>query len=223
MENKDARNSFVFYRSFKESIANLSDKEKLMMYEAITDFALDMKEPTLTGFPQSLFTLIRPVLEANLKRWRNGCKGGAPLGSSNNPNGRRGKHETENKAETNQKLTKNKANKDKDVDKDKEEENNKRESVKEKAELSLSRTRSAYADCDEGLKAWFEKGNAPYIYKNFEHLVSSDELARLREKYDATLISETILAIENRADLRKKYKNLYRTLLTWLRKEAHNG
>lgn len=215
--NDMARNSFVFYRSFKDSIANLSDKEKLMMYEAITDFALDMKEPTLTGFPQSLFTLIRPVLEANLKRWRNGCKGGAPLGSSNNPNGRRG-----NKARTNQELTKNKANKDKDVDKDKEVEveNNKRESVKEKSELSLSR---AHADCDEGLKAWFEKGNAPYIYNHFEHLVTSDELAKLKERYDANLISDTIFAIENRSDLRKRYKNLYRTLLSWLRKEAQHG
>lgn len=219
MESSDlTRNSFVFYRSFKESISNLSDKEKLIMYEAITDFALDMKEPTLTGFPQSLFTLIRPVLEANLKRWRNGCKGGefgkyggAPKGNKNAVK--------EKQPLNNGKTT---PNKDKDVDKDKEE-NIKRESEKEKSEFSLSRTRKAHADCDEGLRKWFEQGNAPYIFKNFEHLVTSEELSRLKEKYSGSLISETILAIENRADLRKKYKNLYRTLLTWLRKEANNG
>lgn len=214
--NNMTRDSFVFYRSFKESISNLSDTEKLTMYEAITDFALDMKEPSLTGFPQSLFTLIRPVLEANLKRWRNGCKGGAPVGSSNNPNGRRG-----SKAGTNQELTKNKANK--DVNKDKDEDNNKRESLKEKSSLSLSRTRSAVADCDEGLRRWFEKGNAPFIYNHFEHLITTEELSKLKEKYSGSLISETILAIENRADLRKKYKNLYRTLITWLKKEVQNG
>lgn len=75
-ENKQ-RDTFIFYRSFKESMNDLSDADKLIMYEAISDYSLDMKEPELTGFPKALFSLIRPVLDANTKRWQNGCKGGA--------------------------------------------------------------------------------------------------------------------------------------------------
>lgn len=69
---------------------DLSDKDKLIMYEAITDYALDLKEPDLEGFPKVVFDLIRPVLETNIKRWQNGCKGGeygtkggAPKGNQN--------------------------------------------------------------------------------------------------------------------------------------------
>ena len=65
-------------------MSDLSDADKLIMYEAITDDSLDMKEPELTGFPKALFSLIRPFLDANTQRWKNGCKGGAPKGNKNN-------------------------------------------------------------------------------------------------------------------------------------------
>jgi hypothetical protein len=81
MENKE---SFVFYRSFKESIGDLSDKDKLTMYEAISDYGLNQVEPELQGFPKALFSLIKPQLDANFTRWQNGCKGGAPKGNKNN-------------------------------------------------------------------------------------------------------------------------------------------
>jgi hypothetical protein len=44
MESKRQRDTFIFYRSFKESMSDLSDADKLIMYEAITDYSLDMKE-----------------------------------------------------------------------------------------------------------------------------------------------------------------------------------
>lgn len=70
MESKRQRDTFIFYRSFKESMSDLSDADKLIMYEAITDYSLDMKEPELTGFPKALFSLIRPFLDANTQRWK---------------------------------------------------------------------------------------------------------------------------------------------------------
>lgn len=80
----------MFYRPFKESMRDLSDKDKLIMYEAITDYALDLKEPDLEGFPKVVFDLMRPMLDNNIKRWQNGCKGGeygmkggAPKGNQN--------------------------------------------------------------------------------------------------------------------------------------------
>lgn len=78
------RGYFTFYRPFKENLNGLSDKDKLTMYEAIIDYALDLKEPNLEGFPKLAFDLIRPMLDVNIKRWQNGCKGGAPKGNKNN-------------------------------------------------------------------------------------------------------------------------------------------
>lgn len=111
------RDSFIFYRSFKDSMSDLSDTDKLIMYEAISDYSLDAKEPELSGFPKALFKLVCPILDANIQRWKNGRKGGAPVGNANNPNGRRGKT-TKNQPKNNQELTKNQANKDKDLNKD---------------------------------------------------------------------------------------------------------
>lgn len=107
------RNSFIFYRSFKDCMNDLSDADKLIMYEAISDYSLNLKEPELTGFPKALFKLIRPILDANIQRWRNGCNGGAPKGNKNN---RFSKNTTEVQPKTNRSTTKVQANKDKDKD-----------------------------------------------------------------------------------------------------------
>ncbi len=58
MRENSQRDTFIFYRSFKESMNELSDADKLIMYEAISDYSLDMKEPELTGFPKALFSII---------------------------------------------------------------------------------------------------------------------------------------------------------------------
>lgn len=102
------RDTFIFYRSFKESMSDLSDKDKLIMYEAISDYSLDLKEPKLTGFPKALFSLIRPILDANIQRWKNGRKGGAPIGNLN------AKKQPRNDRKTTEKQP------NKDVNKDKE-------------------------------------------------------------------------------------------------------
>lgn len=108
------RDTFIFYRSFKESMSDLSDKDKLIMYEAISDYSLDLKEPKLTGFPKALFSLIRPILDANIQRWKNGRKGGAPIGNLN------AKKTTGKQPRNDRKTTGKQPNKDKDVNKDKE-------------------------------------------------------------------------------------------------------
>lgn len=106
------RDSFIFYRSFKDCMNDLSDADKLVMYEAISDYSLNLKEPELRGFPKALFKLIRPILDANIQRWRNGCNGGAPKGNKNN---RFSKSTTEVQPKTNQSTTRVQTNKDKDI------------------------------------------------------------------------------------------------------------
>ena len=107
------RDTFIFYRSFKDSMSDLPDKDKLLMYEAIADYSLDLKEPALSGFPKALFSLIRPILDANIQRWKNGRKGGAPIGNIN------ARKTTEKQPRDNRNSTEKQPNKDKDVNKDK--------------------------------------------------------------------------------------------------------
>lgn len=70
------RESFIFYRSFFEAIADLPDETKGRIFCAISDYALNEKEPSLSGVEKSIFTLIKPQLDANNKRYENGKSGG---------------------------------------------------------------------------------------------------------------------------------------------------
>ena len=62
--------------------------------------------------------------------------------------------------------------------------------------------------------------NCPYC-NNPRNMPSStitqSEFLKLKSEYSGRDIAETILEIENRKDLRKKYANLYRTTLNWLK------
>jgi len=74
-----SKESFVFYRSFYEAIEDLDDKKRLKMYDAITKFALKNEENTnLDKNCARLFTLIKPQISANNKRYEDGKKGGRP-------------------------------------------------------------------------------------------------------------------------------------------------
>lgn len=70
MGNK--RDSFIFYRSFYESMKGLKPEEKAMLFDAICELSLNFNDIELDGFPKSLFILIKPQIEANNKRYENG-------------------------------------------------------------------------------------------------------------------------------------------------------
>lgn len=77
------RETFIFYRSFRDAFNALDKDVRLRMYEAVINYGLDLVEPHFEGIEKVLWTLIRPQLEANNKRFENGCKGGAPMGNQN--------------------------------------------------------------------------------------------------------------------------------------------
>lgn len=76
MEND--KESFVFYKSFYEALKDLKEKERLKLYDAICELALNGNETKLTGVSKTIFTLIKPQIFANTKRYENGKKGGRP-------------------------------------------------------------------------------------------------------------------------------------------------
>lgn len=95
-KEKIERDSFVFYRSFYEAIKDLDKKEQSNLLSAICELALNGNEIELNGISSTIFKLIKPQINANLKRYRNGSKGGRP--------------KTEKKPKENQSKTKHKPN-----------------------------------------------------------------------------------------------------------------
>ena len=99
MNNKDkttSRESFVFYRSFYDSIKVLPDEVQQALFRAVIEYGLDQVVPSFQGVPyqpfvEAIFAGIRPQLDANLKRFLNGCKGGEYGKLGGNPNFAKGR------------------------------------------------------------------------------------------------------------------------------------
>jgi len=90
-EANNYRDSFVWYRSFKDCAKALPLEHRVELYEGIMDYGLDQSEPIFFNpYLQMAWALIKPQLDANWKRFKNGCKGalhgkkgGAPKGNKN--------------------------------------------------------------------------------------------------------------------------------------------
>lgn len=73
------RDSFIFYRSFFEAVDELNPKEQAKTYRAIINFALNEEEETkISGISKMIYSMAKPLIEANNKKYRNGKKGGRP-------------------------------------------------------------------------------------------------------------------------------------------------
>lgn len=78
--------SFIFYDSFRDVGKDMEEKSRLAFYEAIIDYGLT-GELDVTNLPNEiklLFKLIKPQIDANVKRRKDGKKGGRPSKSINN-------------------------------------------------------------------------------------------------------------------------------------------
>lgn len=79
MSNKNERNeSFIFYASFDEALSELDDAQYGKMMRAINKYAIYGTEPELTGVLKAMFILIKPQLDANMRRRTKGTTGGRP-------------------------------------------------------------------------------------------------------------------------------------------------
>lgn len=95
------RDSFIFYRSFYESLKTLKSREKQKLFEAICEYALNGEEIELVGAADGMFKLLKPQLDANTRKYENGCKGGRP---------KQNQTETKTKPKRNQSVSKPKRN-----------------------------------------------------------------------------------------------------------------
>lgn len=104
------RKQFTFYRSYYEAVKELPKREQTAVLLAICDYALNEREPELTGTAKAVFALARPTLDASRRKAANGKKGGESK-------------QNESKTEANAKQTRSKKEKKKENKKKKEKEN----------------------------------------------------------------------------------------------------
>ena len=72
------RKSFVFYDSFYKAMSYLNDKEKIQYIEAICNYSLYDITIDMDLKIEAMFALIKPQIDANIKRREDGKKGGRP-------------------------------------------------------------------------------------------------------------------------------------------------
>lgn len=77
-EDSVNRNSFVFYDSFYRAMSYLDDKEKIQYIDAICYYSLYDIEIEMDEKIKGMFELVKPQIDANIKRRENGKKGGRP-------------------------------------------------------------------------------------------------------------------------------------------------
>ena len=68
------RDQFTWYRSYYEALRTLPAKDFKVAVLAICAYALDEEVPSLSGVPNSVFTLIRPTLDSGRNKAANRLK-----------------------------------------------------------------------------------------------------------------------------------------------------
>ena len=86
-----AKNSFVIYHNYRETLEDLTDEQVGKLFRAIFDYEIDKKEPNFNGELKIAFRFIKKDLDINNDKYesicernrKNGQKGGAPKGNQN--------------------------------------------------------------------------------------------------------------------------------------------
>lgn len=210
--------SFVFYASFYDALLDFPEDVQFAVLKETARYGIYGGEPRLTGIAAALFKLIRPQLDANRKRRAVGRNGGAPKGNQN------AKKKTDgNNKKTTDGCIKKQPNE--NVNENEKENDNDNENVNENLSNTLTCVTHTHAlrtsEQSKNFDEWLTQ-KCPYIAKHYT-LPTDKELAKLCDEFGAKMVADVCEQIENRADLRKKYTNLYRTLLNWLKRESEKN
>lgn len=209
------RESFVFYRGFRDSINECPIDEQLDIYKSIVDYALDGIEPDLqTSFGKVCWKLIKPILDKNWSRYRNGCrggeygyKGGAPKGNQN------AKKTTPKQPLNNPKTTPNDNVNDNDNVSSNEDIIKKEICIKKKSATTepISEEEQIFLD---GMKKHY-----PSVCKMREPLTFL-QYKKLLTEYAAETIEDILERMENYAKLREKYISANLTIRNWIKRQT---
>ena len=144
------RDGFVFYRSFFESFEDLSKKDKLILFDALCNYALNDIVPELTGRTNAIFKLLKPQVDANNRRYENGKKGGRPKANQTETKTKPNDNQTETKLKPKEKDK----DKVKEKDKDKVKEKDKDKDKQQDKGLGSSRVRGGGSSDGDEFNIW---------------------------------------------------------------------
>lgn len=139
------RDSAIFYRSFYDAIKDLPEDIQADVIKAMFEYAFYYNEIDLIGTAKAIFTLIKPQLDANIKKYENGKKGGRPSMEKNQT-------ETKEKPEVNQEGTKAKGN----VNESYNVSSNKNADVDENTEIGLNANANKFLKNEKVKKAFMK-------------------------------------------------------------------
>jgi len=113
---KEQKESFVFYRGFREAINALPEEYQLKTIKYLMDYAFDGIEPEENGVEKALFLSFKPQIDAAQKRYEavvvNGQKGGRPKKENQNKSKENQEAENENQDESKKNQDESKKNQD---------------------------------------------------------------------------------------------------------------
>ena len=71
----EEKKGFIFYRSFMDALEEVDDSTFRQVVTAISSYALDGVETDISGVGKALYTLMKPIVETNNRRYESGKKG----------------------------------------------------------------------------------------------------------------------------------------------------
>lgn len=96
------RDSIVIYRSFYESIKLLPKKYQLQCFTALFEYGLnDVPFENLPGTVEAILRSFKPQVDANNRKYENGCKGGRPKNNQDETKAEPSNNQAKSKAERN--------------------------------------------------------------------------------------------------------------------------
>jgi len=225
------RDSIIFYRSFYEAIKMLPRDVQGEIYTAIMEYGLYGSETEqLKPIARSIFSLIKPQLDANNKRYENGRKGGRPRVNED-------QGQTEPKPNTNQAITKQKPNENVNVNVNV---NDNEKEQKRDTNVSPESPDPINSDFPEKegphppvappplpdpdflkFQKWIQE-KAPQVAKMKEPF-TEEEYLRIKEEFSGDMTAEVLLAMHNCKDLLKKYVSANLTFRNWINRRLKDG
>ena len=207
--NTMQKDSFVFRKEWRDAVAGLPVDIRAEIYEAIIEYALTGTVSVgMKPMANAAFALVKARIDydnsLSAKRSAAGRKGGAPKGNSNASKQAKQAKTTKKQAKTSKGCL---------------EDIPPIPPIEDNIDSSQSSESAHINSAREDFEKWLGE-SCPYISKHYK-LLSDEELMKLKSEYGSKAIAEECMNIENRVDLRKKYSNLYRTLLNWLKRNNH--
>ena len=213
MGNEMQRESFVFYRGFRDAINDCPIDEQLDIYKSIVDYALDGIEPDfLTPFGRVCWKLIKPILDKNWSRYKNGCKGGEYGYKGGAPKGNQNAKKTTPKRPQNKGKTTPNDNVNVNVSSN-EDINIKKEICIKKKTTTTEPTSEEEQKFLDGMQEHYPsvcKMKVPLTFQQYQKLLN---------EYTTEAIRDILERMENYAQLHKKCTSANLTIRNWIKNQ----